>query len=73
VTDHGVSERVREKAERLLTTGRVTVSCGEYSITATVIGDHGRYVLVRDPDRWRCTCPARVRCAHVEAVERVAA
>jgi hypothetical protein len=68
-----VSEFVREKADRLLTSGAVEVSCAENGLTATVIGDHGRYLLIREPDRWRCTCPARVRCSHLEAVERVAA
>jgi hypothetical protein len=69
-----VSEFVRDKAERLLTSGCVEVACGENGLTATVTGDHGRYLLVREPDRWRCTCPARTeRCSHVIALERVAA
>lgn len=66
-----VSDFIREKAERLLVTGRVLIACGNDGLTATVEGDHGTYMLVREGDRFRCTCPARRTCAHAVAVERV--
>ena len=64
--------RITEKAERLLLQGHVTVRVirGE---TVLVKGDHDTYSVVRERDRWRCTCPSRKRCSHIEAVERVTA
>ncbi len=61
----------RAKGTRLLVEGKVVVFCSEDGIAARVQGDHGRYLLFREPDRWRCACPSRGRCAHMEAVERV--
>ena len=58
---------ITEKADRLLLTKAITIQ----ATTATVKGDHDTYLLVRETDRWRCTCPARKRCSHIEAVERV--
>lgn len=63
----------RTKADRLLVEGKVVVFCGEDGIAARVHGDHARYLLFREPDRWRHTRPSRGRCAHIEAVERVTA
>ena len=34
-------------------------------------GDHGLYLLFREADRWRRTCPPRRRCGHAEAVSKV--
>ena len=59
------------KALRLLVTARVTVRCGERGLEANVEGDSGVWTLYRERERWRCTCPSRRRCSHVEAVERV--
>jgi hypothetical protein len=60
---------ITEKADRLLLTGSVSIPA---VTTATVRGDHGEHLLYRvDTGRWRCTCPARKRCSHIEAVERV--
>ena len=59
------------KALRLLVSGRVTVRYGEHGIEATVVGDTGTWSLYREPEGWRCSCPSRRRCSHVEAVERV--
>ena len=57
-----------EKAERLLLEGHVTIPTN----TATVKGDHDEYLLyLLDNGRWICTCPARKKCSHIEAVERV--
>lgn len=61
---------IEEKAERLLVTKAVTI---ERVLVATVRGDHDTYTVFREKDRWRCTCPSRVRCSHIEAVERVTA
>jgi hypothetical protein len=63
-----LSASIAEKASRLLVEGRVLIACGENGIVAVVRGDHGVYRLVREPDRWRCLCPARGTCAHVVAV-----
>ena len=62
---------VEEKAERLLVTRAVTVRCANDRLYATVVGDHDEYRLVREAGRWRCTCPSRKKCSHIEAVERV--
>lgn len=59
------------KALRLLVMGRVTVFCSERGTEATVEGDSGTWRVYRAPGRWRCTCPSRRPCSHVEAVERV--
>jgi hypothetical protein len=66
-----VSAFIKQKAARLLTEARVWISCGERGIEAVVQGDTGTWNLYRAPDRWRCGCPSRRRCSHVEAVERV--
>jgi hypothetical protein len=62
---------VVDKAERYLVSSRVLIICEQNGVAAVVRGDTGTWRLVREPDPWRCTCPARTRCAHVEAVERV--
>jgi hypothetical protein len=66
-----VTDYTDAKAKRLLIEGRVVVFCGENGIAARVQGDHDEYIVVRERDRWRCVCPSRGRCAHIEAVERV--
>lgn len=58
---------IEEKAERLLTSGALTVAFTE----ARVKGDHGTYHVVYRQGRWWCSCPARKKCSHIEAVERV--
>jgi uncharacterized Zn finger protein len=64
---------VEEKAERLLLDGAVTILSVPMSdaLSAVVHGDHDVYSVYRETDRWRCTCPARKKCSHIEAVERV--
>lgn len=59
---------ITEKAERLLLEGHVRVPVVREVV---VKGDHDTYYVVREGDRWRCTCPARKKCSHIEAVERV--
>jgi hypothetical protein len=58
---------ITEKAERLLLDGAVSI----YAPMAMVRGDHGHYRVIKTGGGWRCTCPARKKCAHIEAVERV--
>jgi hypothetical protein len=56
-----------KKAERLLLEGRVTIP----AYSASVRGDHDTHSVFREGSRWRCTCPSRKKCSHIEAVERV--
>ena len=67
-------ETVPEKAARLLSSGAVYVQRADGAkVAATVQGDHGRYVVVFDGERWACSCCARTRtCSHATAVELVA-
>ena len=59
------------KAARYLLAGSVEITCAEGAVEATVRGDTGTWRLFREPDRWRCSCPAWRRCSHLEAVEKV--
>ena len=61
------SVSIREKADRLLLTGAVSID----TAAAKVRGDHGTYSLIHLNGRWWCNCPARKKCSHIEAVERV--
>jgi hypothetical protein len=68
----------REKGQRLLTEGRLTiVSCGpEYNgrIHAICRGDSAKiYDLGYDEQKqeWRCTCEARSECSHLIALKLV--
>lgn len=67
-----VSETVTTKVHRLLTSGSVTVvgRVGQ-EITATVLGDHGRYEVRRRRGGWSCTCANYMRCSHMTAVMTV--
>jgi hypothetical protein len=63
---------VPQKALRLLAEGRVYVQRADgVWIAASVQGDHGRYVVAFDGERWACSCPAWKGCAHLAAVELV--
>jgi uncharacterized Zn finger protein len=63
---------ITEKAERMLLAGNVSIhGTNGAELAAIVRGDHDLYAVVREKDRWRCTCPARKKCSHIEAVERV--
>ena len=65
-------ESVETKAERYLIQGRVSiVSADDRSITASVKGDSGHYTAARNHSRWACSCPARGRCCHLLALQRV--
>ena len=66
-------ESIPAKAARLLAEGAVHVQRADgVRIAASVQGDHGRYVVACDGERWACSCPAWKSCAHVRAVELVA-
>jgi uncharacterized Zn finger protein len=67
-----VRETIPEKAERLLVAGAVHVQRADGTrIAATVQGDHGRYVVAFDGERWACSCRAWKCCSHVAAAELV--
>jgi hypothetical protein len=65
------SARIFVKADRLLTTGAISIlEVGNRRVLADVVGDHGRYRVTFD-GRWRCTCPAPTYCSHAIATARV--
>jgi uncharacterized Zn finger protein len=71
-----MAENARAKGRRLLEEGRLTVERVDASgyVQATCRGDSAAvYHLGFDPGRgqWRCTCPARGRCAHLIALQLV--
>jgi uncharacterized Zn finger protein len=62
-------DRLFEKAERLVASGRVEpLSIGVYN----VVGDHGTYTVVQDyTGKLSCNCPGflqKAKCSHVTAV-----
>jgi hypothetical protein len=70
-------ERV-DKARRLLIEGRLTIHKVEVQfgiVYATCKGDSGSvYKLGYDPrgqGEWRCSCPAKTTCAHLNALKLV--
>lgn len=64
---------IEAKAHRLLASGCVAVvHADERSLVAEVEGDHGRYLVVVEDGRPRCTCPSWRPCSHALAVELVA-
>jgi uncharacterized Zn finger protein len=66
-------ETIPEKAARLLSSGAVYVQRADgRRVAATVQGDHGRYIVACDGERWACSCAAWKVCSHVAAVELVA-
>lgn len=68
-------ENVREKSERLLTTGRLRViKVDGDTILAECRGDSGEvYELGHVDEVWRCSCPARTACSHLHALWAVVA
>jgi uncharacterized Zn finger protein len=65
-----VREDFRTKAVRYLGEGRLTVHrVGVATVRATCRGDSAEiYELGYAGGRWSCTCPARTRCAHLQAL-----
>ncbi len=62
-------DRLFEKAERLVASGRVeSLGGGVYN----VVGDHGTYTVVQDyTGKLNCSCPGflqKSKCSHVTAV-----
>ena len=65
-----MSESTHEKALRLINDGSVSITFqNAAAVNADVTGDHGDYlVLVTQPDRAVCSCPATSDCSHILAV-----
>jgi hypothetical protein len=63
-------ENFHEKAVRYLGEARLQVRMIEDAgIRATCRGDSGEiYELGFHRDRWYCHCPAKTRCAHLQAL-----
>ncbi len=69
-----MTQRMIEKAKRLLTEGRVVVVLNANGkVLARVKGDHGEYEIRSVDDQpLQCSCPSfRRRCSHTIAVELV--
>lgn len=71
-------ENTREKALRLLTSGRLRVTQVDGNeILATCRGDSGEVYHLRHTDTdvpfWSCSCPARTDCSHLRALWLVTA
>lgn len=70
-------EDAAAKGRRYLGEGRLVVrEFDEYggTVTADVRGAGAIYTVGRDErGRWSCDCPARGRCAHLEALRLVVA
>lgn len=73
VPTHPSGESVEEKGRRLLCEGRLTVETVlATKVVASCKGDSGEvYSVGWDRRGWRCTCPARVRCSHLVALQLV--
>jgi uncharacterized Zn finger protein len=63
-------ENYRTKGQRYLAEGRLTIRrLHGGSITATCRGDSAEIYNVGYADGdWYCTCPARLRCSHQQAL-----
>jgi hypothetical protein len=59
------SQSVSEKAVRLLAEGRIEPAPAPVR-EFIADGDHGRYRVFVGPHTSVCTCPATVRCSHIE-------
>lgn len=67
-------ESAADKAQRLLTEGRVTIRrVDDRGVMADVRGDSGVHSVLFDPraEMWSCDCEARGRCSHIQAVTAV--
>ena len=63
-------ENYRTKGIRYLAEGRLTVRRADpYAITATCRGDSAEVYRVGCAEgEWFCTCPAKGRCSHLQAL-----
>lgn len=64
---------VAEKAQRLARNGAVRdLIVTDELLSANVVGDSDTWKVSRNPDGWRCTCPAyslgHKMCSHIGAV-----
>lgn len=68
-----VSNATWEKSNRLLVEGRLRVVRVDGNlIVAECLGDSGMvYDVTYVGARWHCSCPARVDCSHLRALQRV--
>lgn len=68
-------ENAASKARRYLAEGRIVVErVDARSVVAVARGDGERHhVTWRRSGGWSCTCPARGRCCHLQAVGLVVA
>lgn len=67
-------ESAEQKGRRYLTEGRLVVlAVDRRKVEAACRGEGDDYRVRFDPDRqaWRCSCPARGRCAHLVALRLV--
>lgn len=66
-------EDFRTKAVRYLGEGRLTVRrVGASTILASCRGDSAEiYDVAYDGGRWSCSCPAKTRCCHQQALQLV--
>jgi len=67
-----MSHLVTQKAHRLLTKGHVQVEfADEEKIMAKVVGDTSEYQVWAKGEEYRCQCPSRGECSHIEAVKMI--
>jgi uncharacterized Zn finger protein len=75
ITPIASRESAETKGRRYLLEGRLSVKCvTDRLILANCHGDQGdEYAVGWDKklSDWRCTCPARGRCAHIVALSLV--
>jgi hypothetical protein len=65
-------EAIAEKAARYLAKGRLTVTRVSGDLADAIVrSDSGEHHVSHDPAGWHCTCPARGRCSHAEALRLV--
>ena len=66
------TETIPVKRNRLLTEHRVYIRlCHPEHVVASVRGDTSVHDIDLTAGRWSCSCPARHRCSHLEAVMSV--
>jgi uncharacterized Zn finger protein len=64
-----VSENAQAKGQRYLSEARLIVEyVDDDVIRASCRGGGAVYVLGHERGRWHCTCPAKGRCAHLNAL-----
>jgi uncharacterized Zn finger protein len=64
-------ELIDDKARRYLVEGRLRVTHVTNNRVSATCRGRASYALGRTNDHWWCECPARVRCAHIVALQHV--